>query len=138
MSIYNKFHEWNDTNICGKRINRFLCMKTRQQVIRKLACSPMALRRIRFSIPICRTLSDGQLSDGSAGCPRTVSPTGSMALNMYNNFGLSMSSPSDASRERTSPRFVGAYLTQGGGAEPSLIVLERHVCNGCATSPKHR
>jgi hypothetical protein len=46
--------------------------------------------------------------------------TGLTVLNVFKNFYLSMSGPSDVNRERTGLRSVGAELTQGGGAKPNV------------------
>jgi hypothetical protein len=54
----------------------------------------------------------------SADCGQpTDRRTGPTVLNMFKNFCLSVSGPSDVNRERTGPRSVGAELTHGGGAK---------------------
>jgi hypothetical protein len=62
-----------------------------------------------------QTWSDRQLSDRSADCVRTVrghsadGRTGLTVLNMFKNFCLLVSGPSDLNRERIGPRSVDCW-----------------------------
>jgi hypothetical protein len=54
--------------------------------------------------------------------------TGPTVLNMLKNDCLFVSGPSDANRERTGPRSVGAELTHGGGAKSDVCLYHAAPC----------